>query len=181
MFRYRQLSDNLTHPNRVGGDMNFGRGIENFLQDNPTAVAQAILTRLRLWQGEWFLNLQEGVPYLQQILGHAPSGNVPDSAIRATILGTPFVQHMTDYASSWASTARTFSITCKVYTAFGPVTRAPSGALISPSGALVIPLQAHPAVLQAHPMTPQEPPELPRLPVPTRRALPPPLRRLPAR
>jgi hypothetical protein len=171
MFRYRQLTDNLADPRRVGGDMTFGRGINNFLADNPTAVAQAILTRLRLWQGDWFLNLQEGVPYLQQILGHAPSANVPDSAIRATILGTPFVRSISDYTSSWLSTARNFTVSCKVMTAFGPITRAPIGALISPSGALVLPLSAHPAApvgsVQNQPSRPEQ------------RRLAPPVRRLP--
>ena len=125
--------------------MLFGHGIRDFLIDSPTTVAQAILTRLRLWAGEWFLNLNEGMPYLQQILGHAPSGNIPDSAIRATIQGTPYVEYVTDYASYWASSARSFTVSCKVYTSFGPITHAPTGALISPSGALVLPLRLHPA------------------------------------
>ena len=46
-FRYRRLADNLADPLKVGGDMTFGRGGQCFLVDNPTAVAQAVLTRLR--------------------------------------------------------------------------------------------------------------------------------------
>lgn len=148
--------------------MTWGRGIGNFLIDNPTAVAQAILTRLKLWQGEWFLNLQEGMPYLQQILGHAPSANIPDSAIRATIQGTPFVEYVTDYASNWASTERRFTVSCRVVTSFGPVTRAPTGALISPSGALVIPLSAHPPGMHPPGMQPSVP-SVPALAPPPRR------------
>lgn len=141
MFRYRQLTHNLADPQRVGGDMNFGRGIRNFLIDSPTAVAQAILTRLNLWQGEWFLNLSEGMPWMQQILGHPPGGGIPDSAIRARILGTPFVRQLYDYASTYNSTARSFTVSAKVITQFGQITEAPAGAFIAPSGALVLPLR----------------------------------------
>lgn len=141
-FRYRRLSDNLADPERVGGDMCFGHGAADFLVDDPAAVAQAVLTRLQLWAGEWWLNLAEGTPWLQQILAHPPGGNVPDSAIRARILGTPFVTGLTDYASFYDPTTRSFTVSAKVTTAFGAVTSAPPGAAISPSGALVINLRA---------------------------------------
>jgi len=189
MFRYRRLSDNLQDPQRVGGDMTFGRGIHNFIVDSPTTVAQAILTRLRLWRGEWFLSLNAGVPYLQQILGHAPSANIPDSAIHNTIANTPFVRHVTDYASTFDGTSRRFSVSCKVETAFGPINQAPSGALISPSGHLVIPMMLHPSATLPEIPEPEPVEYVPvrpralsspqrRLPVPQRR-LPPPQRRLP--
>jgi len=159
--------------------MTFGQGIGNFLTDNPTAVAQAILTRLRLWQGEWFLELSAGVPYLQQILGHQPSANIPDSAIRNTIQNTPFVRHVTDYSSTFINTSRTFSVSCKVTTSFGPVTRAPPGALISPSRNLVIPLALHPSMQLPEPI-----PQIAdgrRVLEPPRRRLEPPRRMLPRR
>lgn len=175
MFRMRKMTDNMTDPRRVGGDFVFGHGIQCFQIDSPTAVAQAILTRLRLWQGEWFLALNLGVPYLQQILGHTPSANIPDGAIRSTIANTPFVRLVTDYASSFNSTSRHFTVSCKVQTAFGPVTQAPPGALISPDNHLVIPLSVHPSVQIEEPI-PQitsgrrvvEPPPR-RLPSPPRR------------
>lgn len=55
MFRYRRLDWNIPDPQRVGGDMVWGHGDRDMLVDSPTAVAQAVLTRLKLWQGEWFL------------------------------------------------------------------------------------------------------------------------------
>jgi hypothetical protein len=107
--------------------MTFGHGYGDFLIDNPAAVAQCVLTRLILWQGEWYLNLRSGTPWMQEILAHAPSG-VPDSVIRARILGTPFVTSMVDYLSYYEPTTRMFEVSCKLYTAFGEVTEAPSGA-----------------------------------------------------
>lgn len=120
--------------------MTFGRGGANFLVDSPTAVAQAVLTRLRLWQGEWWLDLSSGTPWLQQILGERRQPGAPDAAIRARIMGTPFVTRIEDYASAYNSTNRTFVVSAKIWTAFGVVAEAPLGALISPSGALVMPL-----------------------------------------
>jgi len=169
MFRYRRLSENLGDPRRTGGDMCFGRGFQDFIVDSPVTVAQAILTRLRLWQGEYFLALNIGIPYLQQILGHSPSANIPDSAIHGTIANTPFVRHITDYSSTFSSTARNFTVSCKVETAFGPVTQAPSGALVSPDGLLVIPLALHPSI--------QIPEPIPQITA-GRRVLEPPRRRL---
>jgi hypothetical protein len=143
VFRYRQLDYNLANPQAVGGDMTFGKGGANFLIDNPTAVAQAILTRLCLWQGEWFLNLQEGTPWMQQVLGHPYGGQVPDSAIRQRITTTPYVTSIANYVSTFDRTSRFFSVSCEVYTSFGQVLEAPTGALISPSGSLVIPMRVN--------------------------------------
>lgn len=147
MFRYRRMSWNEEDELRIGGDYTWGQSERNYLVDSPTAVAQAVLTRLKLWQGEWFLNLQEGVPYLQQILGHPPGANVPDSAIRARILGTPYVTRLTDWASTYDPNNRNFTVSCKLFTAFGVVSEAPAGALISPTGALVLPLTVQPLQL----------------------------------
>jgi hypothetical protein len=143
-FRYRQLDYNLANPQAVGGDMTFGRGGFNFLVDNPTAVAQAVLTRLNLWMGEWFLNRQSGTPWLQQILGHSPARGLPDAAIRARILGTPFVTRMESYSSEYNSTYRTFVVSCQLYTAFGQVTTAPAGAMMTPTRAILMPLALTP-------------------------------------
>jgi hypothetical protein len=147
------MSENLADPQRVGGDMTFGRGFLDFMIDSPAAVAQSVYTRLILWQGEWWLNRRSGTPWLQQILQHAPSA-VPDSIIRQRILGTPFVTDMVDYASTYEPTNRHFTVSCKLYTQFGVVTQAPEGTLISPSGALVMPLMAPPPseILQQDPL-----------------------------
>ena len=35
----------------------------------PEQIAQAIGIHLRTWIGEWFLDLDHGVPYLDEVLG----------------------------------------------------------------------------------------------------------------
>jgi hypothetical protein len=119
MLRYRQLSDNRLDPRRLGGDMVFGRGAADFLVDSPAAVGQAVLTRLMLWQGEWFLDLAAGTPWLQQVLGKPRGPGIPDQAIRAIIINTPYVTAVNDFAAYYNSTQRSLSISCIIDTAFG--------------------------------------------------------------
>lgn len=102
---YRQLD--------ASGDYQLGR----FLANSPEAVGQAVLTRLKLWRGEWFLDVTEGTPYLQDILGHNTNY---DLEIQARILGTPGVLEITDYASSVVN--RALTVRCTLNTLYGPVT-----------------------------------------------------------
>ena len=107
-MRYRQL---------VNMDMTFGNGGRNFYVNEPAAPAQAILTRLRLEVGEWFLNTSDGTPYLTQIFGYgsADSRNV---ALRDRILGTEGVVRI-DSFSSTLGVDRALKVVVAVTTAYG--------------------------------------------------------------
>ena len=107
-MRYRALS--------TSGDYQFGRsGL--FLIDTPQAVAQAILTRFRLWTGEWFLDSQEGTPYRDQILGYGTQGT-RDVAIKQRILDTPGVQEIVEYQSR-VDGDRKMTVSTTVMTLYG--------------------------------------------------------------
>ena len=109
-MRYRALDAN--------GDYSGGRGQGNFLINSPSCVAQSVLTRLRLWTGEWFLDATEGTPWLQKILGrHAKP--VYDLAIRTRVLGTAGVTGIAAYSSVLDQTTRRLSITMTIDTIFG--------------------------------------------------------------
>lgn len=43
------------------------------LIDNAERVAQQILITLRFWLGEWFLDVQDGIPYLEYVLVKSPN------------------------------------------------------------------------------------------------------------
>lgn len=75
-MRYRKLT--------VDGDYSFGQGQLNFLIDSPAAVAQAVQTSLLLWLGEWYLDVNAGVPYLQGVIGKH-SKETSDNTILAQI------------------------------------------------------------------------------------------------
>ena len=112
MFAVRALSPT--------GDMTFGQGSANFLRDTPAAVGQACLTRLKLREGEFWLDLSAGTPYWQHILARKDIG-LASAVIRDRILGTPFAVSIQNYSCVFNETTRAFSVTGILTTAFGQI------------------------------------------------------------
>jgi hypothetical protein len=112
-MRYRTLDAN--------GDYTFGQNSANFLVDSPDAVAQAIATRLKLIQGEWFLDQTAGTPYYTEILG-ADTESTRDLAVQTVILQTQGVTGITDYASYVDPSTRQFTFAATVDTQYGQTT-----------------------------------------------------------
>jgi hypothetical protein len=112
-MRYRALDAN--------GDYSGGRGQGNFLINSPACVAQSVLTRLKLWQGEWFLDLTAGTPWLQKVLGKN-SKKTYDLAIRARVLGTQGVTAITSYSSTLDTAKRILTVSIEIMTQFGSAT-----------------------------------------------------------
>lgn len=110
-FRVRALSPD--------GDYVFGQGRSQFLVDSPEAVAQSIQTRLNLATGEWFLDLDEGMPYSTKVLGEG-TRELYDQAIRERILGTSGVVQIDEYASRLSG--RALTVSARVTTQFGVTT-----------------------------------------------------------
>ncbi|MBM4311866.1 MAG: hypothetical protein FJ119_13095 [Deltaproteobacteria bacterium] len=103
----------------IDDDYIFGNGIADFLIDSAEAVAQAILTRLRLWVGEWFLDTSEGTPYEQAVLGTNKMNSI-EPAIRDRILETEGVESIEEFQLVWDSQARRIEIIAEVNTIYGP-------------------------------------------------------------
>lgn len=102
------------------GDYTFGQSAANYLVDSPEAVGQRVGTRLRLWVGDWFLDLTEGTPYWEQILGHKNIA-LAGAVLRDRILSTPFAVSVDDYSVIFDETTRDFKVVGKLNTAFGRV------------------------------------------------------------
>lgn len=117
-MRYRALDAN--------GDFSFGHGKADFLVNSPAAVGQSVLTRLRLFLGEWFIDPQDGTPWLTQITGAHTQG-VRDMAIKQRILGTQGVVAIANYSSTIDPVTRAFNVSATVQTIYGTTTI--SGAL----------------------------------------------------
>ena len=111
-MRYRKLD--------AYGDYVFGGSANDFLVNSPDAVAQAVLTRLRLLRGEWFLDTTVGMDW-PAVIGQNTQGTA-DAAIRTCILGTTGVTEITAYASSLDSTTRTLTVTATITTIYGTTT-----------------------------------------------------------
>lgn len=100
------------------GDYVFGHGEQDFYVDQAEGVGQDALTRLRLWQGEWFLDTTTGTPYFTQILGKVPQ-EIADQAIQKRVLETPGVQNFASYFSSFDSAKRELTVTMTINTIYG--------------------------------------------------------------
>jgi hypothetical protein len=102
------------------GDYTFGQSQANFLVNNVQAVAQIIGTRMRLIEGEWFLDTADGTPWYTQVLGKY-TAQTRDLALQARVLGTPDVNEIIAYQSQAQSPSRIFVSVMTVDTTFGLV------------------------------------------------------------
>lgn len=109
-MRYRKLSSD--------GDYVFGSGKNDFLVNSPEAVAQAILTRLKLWLGEWFADISDGTGWNQSIVGKQ-SKNLYELTLHQRVLETPGVKDIVDFQSALDPDTRSLTVSMTVNTIFG--------------------------------------------------------------
>lgn len=107
-MRYRKLDAN--------GDYTVDPGAV-WLVNSPECVAQAVLTRLRLFAGEWFLDTSEGLDR-DKIVGNRTQGT-RDQEVQQRILGTQGVRSILSYASRVDSQRRTFTVGAVIDTDYG--------------------------------------------------------------
>jgi len=112
-MRYRKLDEN--------GDYTFGQGAADFYKDVPEAPAQAVLTRLFLFQGEWFLDRREGMTWKTQVLGNR-TASTRDPAIRRHVLKTRGIKKILEYNSQVDRNTRKYSVQMTLDTIYGPIT-----------------------------------------------------------
>ncbi len=109
-MRYRKLDAN--------GDYTFGQGQSDFWRDVPDAPAQAALTRLFLFQSDWFLDSREGMPWKTQVLGNRTAAT-RDPTIRNHVLGSQGVTEITEYSSTLDRDTRRFGVVMTISTIYG--------------------------------------------------------------
>jgi hypothetical protein len=107
--RYRKLD--------INGDMTFGHGGLDFYKNEPVGVGQAVYTRLKLMQGEWFLDKTVGMPYSTQVFVEGGRFTA-DRAAQRTILETQGVTDLAGY-NSVINSARAWSVRAVVNTVYG--------------------------------------------------------------
>ena len=107
-MKYRRLSPT--------GDYMFGFGNTSFATDLE-ACAQAIKTKLKMFQGEYWEDLDEGLPFFQQMAG-SRNKTMIDALIRSRILETPGVTSIQSFSSE-ISADRKYTATALVNTEYG--------------------------------------------------------------
>jgi hypothetical protein len=109
-MKYRKLTST--------GDYSFGQSAANFYVDEPLVVGQSVQTRLELWEGEWYLDKNEGTPWSQEVFG-TRSNPTYDMAIQARILETTGVTRLVSYSSSLGGNgARGLVVRAQIVTEF---------------------------------------------------------------
>lgn len=95
------------------GDLVFVRGVP--------AVAQACRIALSMFRGEWFLDLDAGIPYFQQILGAKRDAGIAiaNAEIRDALLSVDGVVEIIKLALAFDAATRSLNVTWQVRTAFG--------------------------------------------------------------
>ena len=94
-------------------------GIDLGLVDGAEQVRQQLLIKLKLWQGEWFLDTEFGTPYLQQILGKQLTMSGAIVALRKSILEVQGVTQITSFDYQFDRATRTIKIQFAVNTPHG--------------------------------------------------------------
>lgn len=84
------------------------------LTDGKLEVAQTIRSRLRVFQGELFLDITAGTPYFQQVIGKDKNPNTAESAIKSVITSTPGVLELLEFSFNIDKATREASVAFKV-------------------------------------------------------------------
>jgi len=111
-MKYRKLDNN--------SDMIFGGGANDYFTDLD-AVKQACKTRMLLFQNEWWENIEDGLPFVQQIAGYQDK-DLAASLIRKRLQGTPEVFSVTNVQISFEPSSRAFTFSADVVSTYGSFT-----------------------------------------------------------
>lgn len=107
-MRVRRLDEN--------GDL-VTRG-QMFLTEKE-AIAQTIVTRLKLFLGEYFRDITDGTPWFQQILGKFENLNAVEAIIRNRIARSPGVVRLLAFSLDYDLDSRSLSVSASVLTTYG--------------------------------------------------------------
>jgi hypothetical protein len=85
-----------------------------FTTDFGELVAQTLATRLKFWQGEWWLDTALGVPYLEFVLIKNPDLATIKTIVTSVILETTGVSELLTYSADFNVSTRTYTANFEV-------------------------------------------------------------------
>lgn len=110
------LLDSETH------DIVFVNGQAPITDEMRLTVAQRLKVRLQTFLGEYFMNVDAGIPYYQRIFGKIKNKSTVDAIFQRQILDDPDVIEIVSYDSDLDAASRFLSVTFKVRTSEGSIT-----------------------------------------------------------
>lgn len=96
-----------------GGDLKLLSGLE--------ALVQSVRIRLSFFKGEWFLDLDAGVPYYQEMLGKKPRVELLRSVFRKAIEETPGIDRVISLSVTFNGAARRLEVKYRAASALGEI------------------------------------------------------------
>ena len=84
----------------IDDDLVINNGTFKLLNDEARVAGQSIEISLKTYLGEWFLNLEVGIPYFQSILKKGVDKSLPDSLFRRAILNSYNIEKIIEFQSS---------------------------------------------------------------------------------
>lgn len=111
----------------VGRDLALDATTGDFLMSNGdlyltteyNAIAQDVRLRLRFFKGEWFLDLDAGVPFFEAILVKSPNLAIIRDIISEKILEAPGVKSITSLTLDFNRATRELNVAATVNTDLG--------------------------------------------------------------
>lgn len=91
-------------------DVYLGSTNELVLVRGAHAVGQHVRQRLKTFKGEWFLDTEAGVPWLEQIMGKRYDPALAEAVVKAEILNTHAVTEITSFSVSFDYDLRNLDI-----------------------------------------------------------------------
>lgn len=91
------------------GDIDLSKGLR-FTPDLVTYTAQRLFDNLSFFLNEWFLDLREGIPYFEKIIGQKPDLPLLDTLYRRAILATVGVGAITNLQLDFDRATRALAI-----------------------------------------------------------------------
>ena len=82
-------------------------------------IAQTVVTRLKLFLGEYFRDVTDGTPWFQDVLGKGQSLDIRDAIIKRRVLKTPNVLSIFEFNTDFDLDTRKYTVSMGVITPFG--------------------------------------------------------------
>lgn len=99
----------------TSNDISIGGDRDLALTTTTTEMCvQTLGVTLNTFQGEWFMNTQFGIPYLQEIIGVARKKDTVDKIFLAAISDNNYVDSIDSYTSSFDRDERYYTMTVNV-------------------------------------------------------------------
>jgi hypothetical protein len=105
---------------KLDADGDLALGKEEFLTGySAEEVAQNVVTRLKFFLGEWFLNTADGTDWFGSVLGKGSALASRESVIRRRILLTPGCAGMTAFSVTSDALTRELTVSASIVSTSG--------------------------------------------------------------